>query len=204
MKAIIFDFGNVIINIDVPRTFEAFSRLSGKSPQRIKSLFEQFQLFKRYESGMFNDLEFREIVRQIVGFPFNDAEIDEAWNALLLDIPDERIELIKQLSLRYPIYLLSNTNNIHIEESNKLFQRQFGIKTVKSLFTAAFYSYEIGLWKPDIAIYRYILKEINLNANEVIFLDDNFDNIHAAKSLGIESYLVTKEQDILYHLNKFL
>lgn len=204
MKAIIFDFGNVIINIDVPRTFEAFSRLSGKSPQKINQLFDQFQLFKRYESGLFSDLEFREIVRQIIGFPFNDAEIDEAWNALLVDIPSERIELIKQMSLRYPIYLLSNTNNIHIEEANKLFQQQFGIKTVKSLFNKAFYSYEIGLWKPDVAFYNYVLAEINLNANEVVFVDDNEDNINAAKSIGIESYLITKEHDIHFYLNKYL
>lgn len=204
MKAVIFDFGNVIINIDVPRTFEAFSQISGKSPQKIKALFEQFDVFRRYELGFYKDDEFRESIRQIIGFPFNDKEIDEAWNALLLDVPPSRIELIKLLSINYELFLLSNTNSIHINFCDQLFFRQFGIKNVKSLFKKAFYSFELGLYKPDPKIYQYVLNDIGFNKKEVLFLDDNQQNIEAAKAVGIPSHLITKEEDIHFYLDKYL
>lgn len=96
-SAILFDFGNVIINIDPELTYQAFSSLTGKSLTRIKDKFAESQLFRRYESGHFSDEEFREILRQTLGYPFNDEEIDTAWNSLLLDVPDHRISLILEL-----------------------------------------------------------------------------------------------------------
>jgi len=189
-KAVIFDFGNVIINIDIPRTFQAFSNLTGKKQAAIEKLITEGQLFRRYESGQFTDIEFREIVRQTVGFPLSDLEVDKAWNALLLDIPKERIELLKEIRKKYPIYLLSNTNNIHIEASNNYLKKTFGFKHLDELFDQLFLSYEIGMWKPDTEIYHYVLDSLNLRPHEVLFLDDNQKNIESAKGLGMQTILV--------------
>jgi putative hydrolase of the HAD superfamily len=189
-KAVIFDFGNVIINIDVPRTFQAFATLTGKRQAVIEKLVSENQLFRRYETGQFTDIEFREIVRQTVGFPLSDSEVDKAWNSLLLDIPQRRIDLLKEIRKKYPIYLLSNTNNIHIEASNSYLKKAFGYRHLDELFDQLFLSYEIGMWKPDTEIYEYVLDEINLKPQEVLFFDDNPHNIQSASALGMQTILV--------------
>ncbi len=189
-KAVIFDFGNVIINIDIPRTFQAFATLTGKRQAVIEKLVSENQLFRRYETGQFTDIEFREIVRQTVGFPLSDTEVDRAWNSLLLDIPQRRIDLLKEIRRKYPIYLLSNTNNIHIEASNSYLKKAFGYRHLDELFDQLFLSYEIGMWKPDTEIYQYVLDEINLKPHEVLFLDDNPHNIQSASALGMQTILV--------------
>ncbi|WP_337044843.1 HAD family hydrolase [Emticicia sp. 17c] len=196
-KAIIFDFGNVIINIDIPRTFQAFATLTGKKQAVIEKLVVDNQLFRRYETGQFTDIEFREIVRQTVGFPLSDVEVDRAWNSLLLDIPTERIELLKELRKEYPIYLLSNTNNIHIEASNNYLKKNFGLRHLDELFDRLFLSYEIGMWKPDADIYHHVLETIKLKPHEVLFFDDNHHNIEAAKAIGIQTILVEPPTSII-------
>ncbi|MFT7420108.1 MAG: FMN phosphatase YigB (HAD superfamily), partial [Arcticibacterium sp.] len=126
-KAILFDFGNVVINIDPELTIKSLSEISSKSLDRVREKMEMSQLNKRYEMGLFTDEEFREIIRQTIGYPFSDAEVDKAWNALLLDLPPHRIKLILELQNAYPVYLLSNTNNIHITKCNSIFKEEFGI-----------------------------------------------------------------------------
>ncbi|SOE23234.1 putative hydrolase of the HAD superfamily [Spirosomataceae bacterium TFI 002] len=199
IEALVFDFGNVIINIDVERTLDAFAALTRRPVNRIKTVFEEDQIFRRYETGLFQDAEFRDIVRQALGFPFSDHEVDTAWNALLLDVPKERISLIEHLKTRYPVYLLSNTNNIHIEACNKYFKANFGIPTVESMFTKAFYSYKMELWKPEKAIYKQLLGEINKEPSQVLFVDDNEFNITSASEMGIQTIHLIPPDDILNH-----
>lgn len=189
-KVVIFDFGNVIINIDVPKTYQAFAQLCGKSEEKVKSLFEENDLFKRYETGLFEDDEFRDAVRQILGFPLNDHEIDHAWNALLLDIPAERIQILHTLRESIPIYLLSNTNDIHIQAANQILYKTTGVRDVRDLFTKAYMSYELGLWKPDPAIYTHVLDDLKLKPNEVLFLDDNKANIESASQVGWQTVFI--------------
>ncbi|KPM49902.1 HAD family hydrolase [Jiulongibacter sediminis] len=186
-KAVLLDFGNVIININPELTVEAFAEISGKSVERIRQKITDSQLFRRYESGMFDDDEFREIVRQTIGYPFSDHEIDKAWNSLLLDVPNKRVELLLELKGRYPLYLLSNTNNIHIKASNKIFQARHGISSIELLFNKLFLSYEMGLWKPDEEIYLKVLEEIGMPAGDVLFIDDNELNIQTAKEIGFQT-----------------
>jgi glucose-1-phosphatase len=194
-KAILFDFGNVIINIDPELTLKAFAEISGKPLERVRQKIEMNQLNRRYEVGMFTDEEFREIVRQTIGYPFSDQEVDIAWNALLLDLPPHRVSLILKLQSKYPVYLLSNTNSIHIKKCDQIFKEQFGIPNVKALFTKAFYSYEMELWKPDKLIYQTVLDEIGLNANDVLFIDDNAANIASAKEMGFQTILNDPKKD---------
>lgn len=196
-KAVIFDFGNVIIDIEFQKIYQAFAKFTSKSEAYIEKRITEDQIFRRYESGQFSDAEFREVIRQTLGFPLSDHQIDAAWNAIFLEIPAERIELIKQIRLKYPIYLLSNTNNIHIEYANTYLKKSYGIDNLELLFDKLFLSYEMGLWKPDADIYHTVLKDINLSANEVLFLDDNLHNIEAAKALGIQTILIEPPTSII-------
>lgn len=202
-KAIIFDFGNVIIDIDVPRTFQNFSKLTNKKPELVEQLFAENQIFMRYETGKFDDIEFREVVRQTLGFPLSDYEVDLAWNSLLLEIPKRRIELLLKLREKYPVYLLSNTNNIHIKQSEKYIKKTFGFSNLKELFDEAFLSYEIGLWKPDNSFYKHVLRKIGCEPNEVLFLDDNQKNVESSREIGINTIHVEPPKCITEYFSEF-
>lgn len=202
IKAIVFDFGNVIINIDVPLTTKAFAQLTGKKEAVVEQRLLDFQIFKRYESGLFSDDEFRETMRQTLGYPLNDHEIDTAWNALLLDIPKDRIELLQELRYQYPLYLLSNTSNIHIVESTNILRREHGVDSLDELFNEVFLSYEMKLWKPDKAIYQAVLDKTGFQAHEILFLDDNVKNIESAKEMGIQTILVEPPKSITEYFSE--
>lgn len=202
-KAVVFDFGNVIINIDVEKTILAFSELTFKTPTRIKQLFADAEVFKKYETGFYSDDEFRDVIRQILSYPLNDQEIDQAWNALLLDVPKKRLDFLESLKMKYPIYLLSNTNNIHIEQCKNYFRTKFGIANFETIFNETFLSYKMGLWKPDYKIYDAVINKIGLKPQEILFLDDNQDNIDAASDLSIQCIKINPPEcftEILEHI----
>jgi putative hydrolase of the HAD superfamily len=196
-KAVIFDFGNVIINIEFQRIYQTFSKLTSKPIAYIEKRITEEQIFRRYESGQFTDEEFREIIRQTLCFALSDKEVDTAWNAILLDIPTERIDLINNIRKKYPVYLLSNTNNIHISASNNYLNEAHGVKNLDVLFDKLYLSYEMGLWKPDTEIYYEVLRSINLEPNQVIFFDDNLQNIESAKAIGMQTILVEPTTSIV-------
>lgn len=203
IKAVVFDFGNVIINIDVEKTVLAFSELTFKSPTRIKQLFVDAEVFKKYETGFYSDDEFRDVIRQILSYPLNDQEIDQAWNALLLDVPKKRLDFLESLKMKYSIYLLSNTNNIHIEQCRQYFRTKFGITNFETIFNETFLSYKMGLWKPEYKIYDAVINKIGLKPQEILFLDDNQDNIDAASDLGIQCIKINPPEcftEILEHI----
>lgn len=200
-NAILFDFGNVIIDIDSEVMFQGFSEASGKSVTEIKKRFDESQLVRRYESGYFLDDEFREVVRQTIGFPFNDEEVDRIWNSLIFTIPTNRLELIRFLATRYPIYLLSNTNSIHIHHANNYLKKTFDINRIEDLFTKTFLSHEIGMWKPDEEIYRHVIEEMDQLPENILFFDDLEKNVLAAAAVGINAVQVTKSFGILDYFN---
>lgn len=204
IKAVVFDFGNVIINIDPERSFQAFAELTFKSPARVKALFAEAEIFPKYESGFYSDDEFRDVVRQTLSYPLNDQEIDEAWNALLLDVPEKRLAYLENLRFSYPIYLLSNTNGIHVEKCHQYFRINHNVQDFRKLFNQTFFSYETGLWKPDYRIYRKVLDEIGLNAGEVLFLDDNQDNVDSARDLGMKTIKINPPESFTDILDKIL
>jgi len=196
-KAVIFDFGNVIINIEFQRIYQTFAKFTSKPVSYIEKRITEDQIFRRYESGQFTDEEFRDVIRQTLGFPLSDHEVDTAWNAILLDIPTDRIDLIHNIRQKYPVYLLSNTNNIHITASNNYLKKTHGIRSLNELFDKLYLSYEMGLWKPDAEIYREVLRTNKLQPNEVIFFDDNLHNIESAKALGMQTILVEPPTSII-------
>jgi putative hydrolase of the HAD superfamily len=181
----------------------AFSELTFKSPARVNQLFADAEVFKKYETGYYSDDEFRDVIRQILSYPLNDQEIDKAWNALLLDVPKKRLDFLESIKMKYPIYLLSNTNNIHIEQCKQYFRTKFGIPNFETIFSETFLSYKMGLWKPDYKIYDAAISKIGCKPEEILFLDDNQDNIDAATDLGIQCIKINPPDcftEILEHI----
>ncbi|MCF2520518.1 HAD family phosphatase [Dyadobacter sp. CY351] len=204
IKNIIFDLGDVILNIDVPVASKSFAELSGREQAEILELFSKNALFRQFETGELDEAGFRNYVRKILEFSdLSDEAIDTAWNSLLLDLPPERVELLQNLSKSYRLFLLSNTSSIHITQVNKILEASTGVKKLDDLFETVFLSYEMGLMKPDPQIYQKVLEQAGLKAEETLFLDDNRDNIEAASLLGIDTIHVQKPVTILEYLKDY-
>jgi epoxide hydrolase-like predicted phosphatase len=204
IRNIIFDLGDVILNIDVPVASLSFARLSGREQAEILTLFKENDLFRQFETGLLDEISFRNLIRKLVDSPnWTDEMIDTAWNSLLLDLPAERVELLKKLRSKYRLFLLSNTSSIHITQVNKILEASTGIKKLDDLFDKVYLSYEMGIMKPDPDIYLQVLKEQNIKAEETLFLDDNADNIKSAAQLGIDTILVQKPTTILEYLKDY-
>jgi HAD superfamily hydrolase (TIGR01509 family) len=196
-KNIIFDLGAVIINIDFQKTFESFSKIGNTDVLQVLKKFEDHRILHRYETGEVDDKGFRNLIREEFGNQLSDDQIDDAWNALLLDIPQERIDLILKLKNKYRLFILSNTNAIHIKGVNTILNKTTGIPNLDNIFEKVYYSHEVLLRKPDVAIYEYLLRDKDLKASETIFLDDNLDNIKASERVGITSLWVNHPLTIL-------
>jgi HAD superfamily hydrolase (TIGR01509 family) len=196
IKNIIFDLGGVIINLAVEKTHQAFATLSGLPLEEIKSRVHHGAYFHEYEKGLITDAEFRSHLRESLNLTVTDSEIDAAWNAMLLDISIERIQLLEKLKKTYSIYLLSNTNNIHLQCFSNIVEQLTGKAQIDYYFHNAYYSHLLKLSKPDIAIYEHVLAQNNLLAAETIFLDDNKDNLAGANKVGIQTFHVQHPDQI--------
>lgn len=205
IKNIIFDLGDVIINIDVPLAAKSFAELTGKPHEEITRLFKDHEVFGLFETGKIDEAGFRNLIRTVIQEAhWDDSIIDKAWNSLLLDIPKERIELLKTLSQQYRLFLLSNTSSIHITEVNGILGREHGVEKLDDLFEKLFLSYEMGIMKPDAAIYHQVLADAGILAEETLFLDDNADNIQSAGTVGIHTIHVQKPVTILDYLKDYV
>jgi putative hydrolase of the HAD superfamily len=204
IKNIVFDLGDVIINIDVPRAAHSFAALANRDINEVIQLFKEANVFGQFETGQLSEIEFRAYLKNILGHPnWDDQTIDTAWNALLLDIPPQRVELIKLLGSNYRLFLLSNTSSIHVEAVNQILHQTTGVEKLDVLFEKLFLSYEMGVMKPHPTIYERVLEEANLVAEQTLFLDDNADNIKAAGELGIQTIHVQKPLSILDYLHEY-
>lgn len=190
-KVLLFDLGNVLLPIDLDLTYKAFSSYSTKySFEEIKRLTAELGLWVPYESGQQSDEEFRVFLKKELSLHCSNEEFDKAFNALLLSFSDDIYTTLASFKYHFKgLYLLSNTSNIHAQD---YFQYRIGEeqKNLFELFDRLFLSYEMGLVKPDAAIYQQVAKEIGVPFEEIIFFDDNLFNIETAKRLGIEAHLI--------------
>jgi HAD superfamily hydrolase (TIGR01509 family) len=194
-KAIIFDLGAVILNINYQNTIDEFTKLGVKNASTFYSKKVQTNLFNQIETGMISSNKFLKALQKETKNA-NIKQVEQAWNAMLLDLPEERLQLIKKLKKNHTIYLLSNTNAIHIDA----FKKQLGNKKWLSfceLFDKMYLSHELGLRKPDVKIFEYILKEQKLKAEEVFFIDDSPQHIASAKKIGIHCHHLLDDEDII-------
>ena len=185
ISAIIFDLGGVIMDIDVKRTLTAFSGLG------LNNVHEYFghgfaaSFFSDHEAGRITDEEFLQEIKNLLGGEVSDEAVVEAWNALLISFPPERIRLLKELKNRYRLFLFSNTNAIHQEKFNEIYRSAFSGE-LDGLFERAYYSHELGQRKPDTAGFEQIIKENSLDPRQTLFVDDALINVEGAIKVGLK------------------
>ena len=194
-KAIIFDLGAVILNINYQNTIDEFTKLGVNNAATLYSKKVQTNLFNQIETGMISSDEFLKALQKETKNA-NINQVEKAWNAMLLDLPEERIQLIEKLKNNYSIYLLSNTNAIHIDAIKKQLGKRKWLAFCK-LFDKMYLSHELGLRKPDVKIFEYILKEQKLKAEEVFFIDDSPQHIASAKKIGIHCHHLLDDENII-------
>jgi FMN phosphatase YigB (HAD superfamily) len=191
IDTIIFDFGDIFINLDKEATPLALKKLGLKE---WNSNLDAMNL--DFEKGKISEMEF---ILGLQNYIPNASihQIREAWNAILLDFPLYRLEFLQMLSQKYRLFLLSNTDSIHIEQ----FQHRAGISFYRDFyqcFEKVYFSYELGMRKPDAAIFEFIIKEHNLLPKNTLFVDDTLQNIKSAEKLGLQVWHLQKgEEDVI-------
>jgi glucose-1-phosphatase len=196
IKNIIFDLGGVIMNIDFKQTENAFDKLGFSNFSQYINQFHITPLFEEYETGKIDDAAFIKGIQEIAGKPITADEIVHAWNALLLDFPPERIELLKKIKSQYRIFLLSNTNALH----HAAFQKRFFTLTggyLEDIFHKTYYSQTTGMRKPNAEIYQLVTDENKLDPSATLFIDDTASNFSGAKEVGLQIFHLKAPMTIL-------
>lgn len=194
IKNLIIDFGGVLIDLDRRRCIENFKKLGLPDVEVVLDIYHQQDFFQKYEKGLISSEEFRSVIREKIGKPVTDAQIDDAWNSFLLNIPSSKLDLLLNLRKDYVVYLLSNTNEIHWQWSCR---NVFPYKTfrVEDYFEHIYLSYEMKEAKPDAEIFQKVLDETGIIPAETLFIDDSEANCHTAAALGISTYTPKAQED---------
>jgi glucose-1-phosphatase len=205
IKNIIFDLGNVIIDLDIPRTTQEMERLM-RHPDKQEEVWTALQpTLHLYETGMISDELFINAFIQHARPQVYAQQIIRAWNAMLIDIPAERLEFLTELKkLGYHIYLLSNTNGIHLKWVNNYMSKHHRVASLDPWFVKTYYSHLMKKRKPELACFKYVLEDAGLHHAETLFIDDIHENIAGAQLAGIRGFHLTGGHDIVSALKSYL
>jgi putative hydrolase of the HAD superfamily len=204
IKNIIFDLGGVIINLDTTKTISEFNKLSKLPFEDIYTQLQQSTVFDLFDKGLITESDFFIELKKTTQSPASIIELKQAWNAMLLDFPVNRLNLLMKLKPRYRLFLLSNTNETHISEFEKTLLETRQYKNLESFFEKVYYSCRMQMRKPDAEIFEFVLAKNGLNAYETLFIDDSPQHVQGAVKIGIKAHLLSKEkevEDLLKELN---
>jgi len=196
IKNIIFDFGGVIIDIDYWKSINAFIELGGENFERIYSQAGQAELFDELDKGLIAADEFINKLQKLFPTGTTTKMIEDAWNAILIGIPEHRIQLLEKTQNNYRIFLMSNTNIIHYNKYIKELKEKFGYNNLSCLFEKVYLSFELGMRKPEAQFFQHIICENHLDPSETLFIDDSEQNLIPAKDLGLQTFFLKNGMDI--------
>lgn len=185
IRNIIFDFGGVIHDIRYENVAEAFAKHGVNGLEHYYSKDFQTNEMDLFEKGLLSPAEYRDYIRRMTGKNLSDNDIDDIVNAILIDVPAERVELLLRLRSRYRLFLFSNTNQINYDCFTSRLRTKFGFDIFERCFDAAYFSHFMHMRKPDPDGFRIILEEQHLNPSETIFIDDIAKNLEGAQAVGI-------------------
>ena len=193
IDTIIFDFGDIFLNLNKSGCHEAFQKLGLPLPNEKVAVLSDL-----LERGVISETAFLDDLQVLV--PNSSiAEIRTAWNSVIGDFPLYRLEFLQLLKTKYRLFLLTNTDKIHIE----YFEDNAGISFFSAFyqcFEKVYYSYEMGLRKPDEAIYQRIIKKHNLNPQKTLFVDDKTENTDVAALCGLKIWNLQVGKDDVVEL----
>jgi putative hydrolase of the HAD superfamily len=183
--AIIFDLGGVIINLDYKLTIEAFKNLGLANFDEMYTQAKQSNLFDDFETGKISSQHFINSLLPYLPSGVSANKVVHAWNAMILDFPKERLDLLDKLKSDYRIFLLSNTNDIHLQAVKRSLTNTTDRK-LESYFEKVYLSHEVKLRKPHKEIFELVCKEQNLDPSRTLFIDDTIGHIDGSIKIGLK------------------
>jgi len=194
IKNIIFDYGNVIFEIDFVRTQNALLQLGITDVQQFFAHKNHNEIFNDFETGSITPAQFRDKIRQAANNPsLTDEQIDSAWNSLLIGVPSPAVhDTLLKVKEKYRTFLLSNNNEIHYNWIVDYLKREYNVADNNHLFEKAYYSQQMFLRKPNVEIFEQVIKENNLVPEETLFIDDSPQHLVGAKQAGLNTLLMDK------------
>ena len=197
IKNLILDLGGVVLDVDYHKMVDTFKSYNIPDFDKHFTQAQQADIIDLFEEGKCTIEEFRNGIRDLVGINLTDKQIDDAWFSMILELPEERIQLIGLLKLKYNIYLFSNTNELHIEMLKKKYEEQFGFDIFTFLFNKAYFSNEIKMRKPHPESFQWLLDDAGIKAEETLFIEDSPQHIEGAKKVGLNTYWLTGGETLI-------
>lgn len=194
-KNIIFDLGGVFLPLNMQATSDAFKKLGARNFESIYTFKSQEKFFDQFDKGLITPDDFRMELKKNLRDATTFSQIDWAWNAMLNIIPHAQIDFIKSIQNKFNIFLLSNTNAIHVAKFEADHLQYYGYNLFNTLFKRAYYSNNLGMRKPDLEIFEFVLLDNNLKAEETVFFDDSPQHIEGALNTGISAYHLNLEKE---------
>lgn len=201
LDTIIFDLGEVIVDLDGQAVIDAFHHLTDGRGGNLRELMIGSPFLFAYETGKMTDQAFIREINQLFDAQISDHDFRQAWNLMIKGISTKRLELMEQLMKTHKVLILSNTNAMHEQYFDQLVSKQTG-KLMKDYAHTAYYSHHIGYRKPNYDIYEYIVEEQQLDPARSLFLDDKAENIEAARDVGLHATQVAYP-DQIFELLKY-
>jgi putative hydrolase of the HAD superfamily len=195
IDTIIFDLGGVILNLDYQKTINAFQELGSTDFEEMYAQAQQNDLFDKYETGEISSQHFVNSLLPFVKERTSPNKVVHAWNAMILDFPLERLNLLDALKEKYSTYLLSNTNELHLQEVKKALKKVTD-RNLESYFTKAYFSHEINLRKPNKEIFDFVCLENSLQPDRTLFIDDTIGHVNGSIQSGINGVHLTKDKTL--------
>ena len=197
IKSIIFDLGGVILNLNYSKTEDEFKKIGVLNFKEFYSQKKQTLLFDDFEKGKIKPEEFISSFKESENLKIKEIDFINAWNAMLLEIPIEKLQFIDGLKKDYKIILLSNTNEIHIKKFEEDLKKNNMLKQFYNCFDKIYYSSRMGKRKPEKSCFNQVLEENGLIAENTLFIDDCIQHIEGAKKAGIKTFHLEKNKSIL-------
>ncbi|MCB9316572.1 MAG: HAD family phosphatase [Lewinellaceae bacterium] len=205
IKNIIFDFGNVLFDLELGAISRELTQLTGTQFESIKNKLDRLGVFHLYETGGITTEEFVDTLCQAANPHLKPAQVIDAWNSILVGMPLERFDQVLRLRQHYQVFLLSNINDLHARWIDDYLWREHNLDNFQTrYFDAVYYSHLIRLRKPDREIYEYVLADAELVPEESVFIDDLEENIETARQLGIHTIHKTPDLDIMQLMDRLL
>ena len=197
IKSIIFDLGGVILNLNYSKTEDEFKKIGVLNFKEFYSQKKQTLLFDDFEKGKIKPEEFISPFKESENLKIKEIDFINAWNAMLLEIPIEKLQFIDGLKKDYKIILLSNTNEIHIKKFEDDLKKNNMLEQFYKCFDKIYYSSRMGKRKPEENCFNQVLEENGLIAENNLFIDDSIQHIEGAKKAGIKTFHLEKNKSIL-------
>lgn len=199
VKTLIFDLGNVIVDLNEERVLNSFALYTSRGKDEIKQLIIGNRDLFNYEVGNISTSEFILSIKKDLNMDISDNQFEEIWNSMLKDIPSGKLELLKKCSINYQTMIMSNTNDMHERAFDRMVAERSQGNIMLDFVDTAYYSHKMRLRKPDFTIFKSIVETHSLAPSEIAFFDDKIENIEAAKQIGIEAVLIESPSDLYNH-----